>query len=204
MWKKKLTWKGVSFQLEVATPGNIEEELDAGRDSFLFKASFREGSNVMNHIEVRMKRRYNCNTTDTDDGKQEVKSEYFEEETSSETKVEKVDDYDYTSSGGLINVSQRPEAAIREGDSLDSEDKKLEDDGRSQEQSSSAGNKTGSFSPVSPIPVKRGRSSPRKSRNLSSCGLSDGSGRDLPVVDVRAPREEFSTPRPLPSNVPAR
>ena len=88
MWKKKLTWKGVSFQLEVATPEDMEEELDAGRDSFMFKASFREGSNVMNDIEVRMKRRYNSNTTEADDVKQEVKSEYFEEE-SSETKVNK-------------------------------------------------------------------------------------------------------------------
>ena len=42
IWKKKLKWKGVSLQLEVATSEDIEEELDAGRDSSMFKASFRD------------------------------------------------------------------------------------------------------------------------------------------------------------------
>ena len=42
MPKKKLKWKGVSLQLEVATPEDMEEEFDAGRDSFMFKASFRD------------------------------------------------------------------------------------------------------------------------------------------------------------------
>ena len=41
IWKRKLKWKGVSLQLEVATPED-KEELDAGRDSFMFNASFRD------------------------------------------------------------------------------------------------------------------------------------------------------------------
>ena len=43
--------------------------------------------------------------------------------------------------------------------------------------------KPGSFTHVSPVPVRRGRGSLRKSRNQSSGGLSDESRRDLPVED---------------------
>ena len=59
MWKKRLIWKNVALQFEVTTPENIEEEVNAQRDSFVFKASFRdaESVHVVNDIELTIKRR---------------------------------------------------------------------------------------------------------------------------------------------------
>ena len=37
--RKLLTWKNVALQFEVTSPENIEEEVNAQRDSFVFKAS---------------------------------------------------------------------------------------------------------------------------------------------------------------------
>ena len=70
MPKRKLKWKEVSLQLEVATSEEMEEEIDAGSDGFLFKASYIDESNIINDIEIRIKKRaVNNNSTPPKDVK---------------------------------------------------------------------------------------------------------------------------------------
>ena len=122
MPKRKLKWKEVSLQLEVATSEEMEEEIDAGSDGFLFKVSYIDESNIINDIEIRIKKRaINNNSTPPKDVKSEVlreeeETEYFEEEEEAST--------------ALLDKPS------------DSEDKRLEEDGMSQEQISSAGSDT--------------------------------------------------------------
>ena len=80
-----LTWKNVALQFEVTSPENIEEEVNAQRDSFVFKASFRdaESAHVVNDIELTIKRRCVNNITTTPIHPEDVKPEpnqFFEEE----------------------------------------------------------------------------------------------------------------------------
>ena len=60
MWKKKLVWKNTSLQFEVITPEDIVEEVNAQRDSFSFKASFKDpdSAHVVNEIELTIKRNF--------------------------------------------------------------------------------------------------------------------------------------------------
>ena len=60
MWKKKLIWKNISLQFEAITPEDIEEEVNAQRDTFSFKASFKDpdSAHVVNEIELTIKRNF--------------------------------------------------------------------------------------------------------------------------------------------------
>jgi len=60
MWKKKLVWKNTSLQFEVITPEDIVEEVNAQRDTFSFKASFKDpdSAHVVNEIELTIKRSF--------------------------------------------------------------------------------------------------------------------------------------------------
>ncbi len=80
-----LTWKNVALQFEVPSPENIEEEVNTQRDSFVFKASFRdaESVHVVNDIELTIKRRCINNITTTPIRPEDVKPEptkFFEQE----------------------------------------------------------------------------------------------------------------------------
>ena len=91
---KKLKWKGISLNLEVATPEDMEEETDAGNDSFMFMASYKDESNVINDIDIRIKRRINNNSSTAPEevkknfknilSPEDVKAEAFEEEEEAE------------------------------------------------------------------------------------------------------------------------
>ena len=60
-----MIWKNVALQFEVTSPENIEEEVNAQRDSFVFKALFRDADaeHVVNDIELTIKRRCVNNIT---------------------------------------------------------------------------------------------------------------------------------------------
>ena len=115
----------------------MEEELDAGRDSFMFKASFRDGSHVMNDIEVKIKRSFiNNNSIPPKEVKLEP-TEYFEE-SSTKVEVEKVDKCDPSSDGygNTCEENQRSAASSEESDKeiLDLENKEQERGGSEKSQ----------------------------------------------------------------------
>ena len=64
MWKKRLIWKNVNLQFEVATPEDIEEEVNTQRDSFVLKASFKDpdAPHVVNDLELTIKKRFVMDT----------------------------------------------------------------------------------------------------------------------------------------------
>ena len=83
-----MIWKNIALQFDVISPENIEEEVNAQRDSFVFKASFpdADAAHVVNDIELTIKRRCVNNIINTslipirpEDVKPEP-SEYFERE----------------------------------------------------------------------------------------------------------------------------
>ena len=65
MWKKKLIWKNVALQFEVATPEDIEEEVITQKDSFVLKASFKDpdAAHVVNDLELTIKKRFVMDTS---------------------------------------------------------------------------------------------------------------------------------------------
>ena len=85
MWKKKLVWKTLSLQFEAITPEDIEEEVNSQRDSFSFKATFKDpdsSAHVVNDVELTIKRRFVNVSSDLFQPK-DIKPEpreYYEEE----------------------------------------------------------------------------------------------------------------------------
>ena len=101
MWKKKLIWKNISLQFEAITPEDIEEEVNAQRDTFSFKASFKDpdSAHVVNEIELTIKRNFvnlSPNPLQPKDIKPEPREYYEKEATMSKapglTKFEKSSD----------------------------------------------------------------------------------------------------------------
>ena len=55
-----MIWKNVTLQFEVATPEDIEKEVNTQRDSFVLKASFKDpdAAHVINDLELTIKKRF--------------------------------------------------------------------------------------------------------------------------------------------------
>ena len=122
MWKKKLVFNAISLQFEATTPEDIEEEVNSQRDSFSFKATFKDpdssaSSHVVNDVELTIKRRFVNVSSDLfqpNDIKPEPREYYEEEETMSKasglTKLEEKSPDDTS----LFTPQQSPSSSIRD------------------------------------------------------------------------------------------
>ena len=119
MWKKKLVWKTISVQFEAITPEDIEEEVNSQRDSFSFKATFKDPDcsasfHVVNDVELTIKRRLVKVSSDLfqpNDIKPEPREYYEEEETMSNASgLTKLEEKSPDDTGLGQRAAQSPEA----------------------------------------------------------------------------------------------